>query len=92
MAIVIPDGWTEVDTEFEQQERAFQRGRDGLVVSIERGTVTGAMYAVTFLPENFHEDDRPISSYGDDGQLYTGDSLDEALAEAEEWMDNNPRD
>jgi hypothetical protein len=91
MSISVPDGWTEVDTEFGQQERAFQRRRDGLVVSIERGT-TSDQYAVSFLPQNFAEDNQAIRSYGDNGYLYSGDSLNEALEEAAEWMEENPRD
>lgn len=86
-----PDGWTELETEFGQQEYAFQRRRDGLVLSIERGT-THDKFAVSFLPQNFHEDDRPVRSYGDDGYLYSGDSLAEAADEAQEWMEENPQD
>lgn len=90
MSFTVPDGWTEVSTEFGQQERAFQRRRDGLVVSVEQGT-TSDKYAVSCLPQNFQNDNQPIRSYGDDGYLYSGGSLDEALSQAREWMDSNQR-
>lgn len=90
MNVDVPDGWTEIDTEFGQQEYAFQRRRDGLVVSVEHGT-TSDRYAVSFLPENFAQDNQAIRSYGDDGYLYSGDSLDDAVEEAVEWMAENPK-
>lgn len=86
--ISAPDGWSHIDTEFGQQIDAFQRQTDGLVVSIERGT-TGHKYAVSFLPENFPQDNQAIQSYGDDGYLYTGESEDAAFEEAEDWMQDN---
>lgn len=88
--ITAPKGWNSIGTEFEQQEYAFQRSRDGLVISIERG-VTQDKYSVSFLPENFHEDNQVIRSYGDSGYLYSGDSLEDALERTKEWMKNNKR-
>lgn len=86
--ITVPDGWSEISTGFEQQEHAFQRGRDGLVLSIEKGVALDK-YAVSFLPENFYEDNQVVKSYGDNGYLYSGDSFDEAVEKAEVWMREN---
>jgi hypothetical protein len=89
--IQLPDSWTELSTKFAQQEYAFQRRRDGLVLSVEEGT-TSDRYAVSFLPQNFDQDNQPIRSYEENGYLYSGPSLDVALEKAQEWMQENPRD
>jgi hypothetical protein len=88
----VPEGWTEVDTAFDQQHHAFMRGRDGLVLSVEEGTVgrSKGRYAVAALPENFRDDNQPIRSYGDSGYIHTGDDLDAAIEAAVEWMDEYP--
>lgn len=93
--ICTPDGWNRIETEFHQQIAAFQRRRDGLVLSIEKGTAQRTMgcYAVTFLPENFQDDNQPIQSYGNGGYLvFDGGDLDAARDAAVEWMKANPRD
>ncbi|WP_372611663.1 hypothetical protein [Halomonas sp.] len=56
----IPDGWHELNTEFTQQKQAFQRPRDGLIVSIEFGTGHQTDYSAVTLPENFVDDHRVI--------------------------------
>ena len=86
----VPDGWTEIDTEFEQQIAAYQRRRDGLVLSLESG-VTSDKYDVAALPENFANDNQAIPMYGDSGYIYSGDSLEDAESDLTEWMENNPK-
>lgn len=86
----VPEGWTEIDTEFSQQKAAYQRRRDGLVVSFETG-VTRDKFSVSLLPENFAQDNQVIRSMGDNGYLYSGDSLDAAEEKAKDWMENNSR-
>ena len=81
------DTWTEIDTAFDQQLAAFQRRRDGLVLSIEEGTVSRrkGRYSVVTLPQNFRDDNCVID------QVWTGDDRDRASEAAEEYMDDNPR-
>jgi hypothetical protein len=83
-----PEGWTKIGTEFEQQIAAYQRRRDGLVLSIEKATTTDK-YAVSFLPRNFQQDNQVIQSYGDSGYLYSGNSREDAFEKAKEWMETN---
>lgn len=80
-----PDGWTEIDSEFGQQLQAFQRRRDGLVVSIEQGTATYAEFSAVTLPQNFHEDNQPIDHITED------DDLGEVEERATNYMTENPR-
>lgn len=91
--IDVPDGWTQVETGFHQQLHAFQRRRDGLVISVEEGTVgrRHGRYAVAALPQNFRDDNQAIRRFGDNGYIHTGDDRDEALEAALDWMEENPR-
>lgn len=85
MSITVPDGWSEIKPALRDQERAFQR-TDGLVVSVEGDR----KYSVVFLPENFEDDNQVIQHYGDSGVLCEDCYLDEALEQAEDWMQENP--
>jgi len=81
----VPDGWSEMDTEFEQQLQAFQRRRDGLVVSVEKHTSPDGEYSVVTLPENFVDDNSVIDWITDN------DSRTEADSSAVTFMRNRDR-
>jgi len=57
----------------------------------KKGTTHGNKYAVTALPQNFRDDDRPIRSYGDGGYIWEGDDIDAARAAMTDWKKENPR-
>lgn len=83
-------GWSVIESpfEFHQQLRAYQRRRDGLVLSIERGTTswrTDDPYAVNTLPENFYNDSQVIDQIG------TTSTEEKAVEMAHEFMEENPR-
>jgi hypothetical protein len=97
-----PDGWTKLDPDDYTRENGnpfyhfrglLQRRRDGLVLAVEKGTGgrNRGAFMVVALPENFPDDDRPIRRYGDNGVIWDGDSLDEAIDAAENWAEDNPR-
>lgn len=88
--IEVPTGWSQISSEFKQQIAVFQRRRDGLVLSIEEAT-TNDKYAVSFLPQNFHQDNQVLQHLGNNGYLYSGDSEQKAFAEAKNWMEQNKK-
>jgi len=101
--IEAPDGWTKLNPDdytrdtghpFHHFRGLIQRRRDGLVLAVEKGTGgrNQGPFTVVALPENFPDDDRPIRRYGDDGTIWDGHSLDEAVEAAEDWAEDNPRD
>ena len=65
----IPDGWTEVETAFHQQQQAIQRSGDGLVLSIEKNTTDSSKWSLVTLPENFHNDNQIIDHVDADDSL-----------------------
>jgi hypothetical protein len=84
----VPEGWQAIDVEFSpQQMRAFQRKRDGLVLSVEQGTISRrkGKYAVNTLPQNFYEDNQVIDFVGG------YDTPPAAMDAAREYMKDNPR-
>ena len=81
----VPDGWTEVETAFHQQKQAFQRRRDGLVVSIERGTAHRVDWSAVTLPRNFREDNQTID------QIHDSNDRTEVEEQAVVFMQENPR-
>lgn len=85
----IPKGWMRVRQGLEYQEHLFKRKTDGLLISIE-SDLTEDDFAVVFLPRNFMEHNALIREFGDDGYLYSGDSLSDAIQEAMIWMEDNP--
>jgi hypothetical protein len=88
------DAWVDhdiSDVDSPQYIEAAQRRRDGLVLMLEKGTTHGNKYAVTALPQNFRDDDRPIRSYGDGGYIWEGDDIDTARAAMTDWKKENPR-
>ena len=78
-----PAGWTEIEPEFDHQRQTFQRGRDGLVVAIEREWMSS--YNVVTLPENYHQDNQTIDC------IEVGAELEDAAETAREWMEQNNR-
>ena len=74
-------GWTEIEPKFESQRQAFQRGRDGLVVSIEREGMS--CFNVVTLPENFDQDNQVIDC------IQLGAELEDAVETPREWMEHN---
>lgn len=86
----VPKGWVRVHHGLEYQEYVFQRMTDGLIVSVESGDTSKDDFAVVFLPRNFMEHNAVIQEFGDEGYLYSGDSLSEAIEEAKIWMEDNP--
>lgn len=81
----IPDGWTEIETAFQQQKQAFQRRRDGLVVSIEFGTAHNYDWSGVTLPENFAEDNQTID------RIHDSNDRTEVEEQAITFMKENPR-
>lgn len=83
-------GWFVIESpfEFHQQLKAYQRRRDGLVLSVEEGTTswrTDDRYAVNTLPENFRQDNQVIDQVG------TAPTEEKAVEIAHEFMEENPR-
>jgi hypothetical protein len=78
-----PAGWTEIEPEFDHQQQAFQRRRDGLVVSIEQES--HAAYNVVTLPENYYQDNQVIDC------IEAGVEPEDAAETAREWMEQNNR-
>ena len=74
-------GWTEIEPEFDYQRQTFQRGRDGLVVSIEQESY--AAYNIVTLPENYDQDNQVID------YVEVGVELEDAVETAREWMEHN---
>ena len=74
-----PAGWTEVEPEFEFQRQTFQRGRDGLVVSIEREGMS--CHNVVTLPENYDQDNQVIDC------IQLGAELEDAVETARAFME-----
>lgn len=87
----IPDGWSEVSTEYGHETNAYQRTRDGLVLAIERGIHEPAEYAVVALPENRREDTVPVRHIGDRGYLGYAEEESAAKKIAHDWMEQNKR-
>lgn len=85
----VPEGWVRIRHGLEYQEHVFQRMTDGLTVSVEHD-ITEDDFAVVFLPRNFMEHNAVIQEFGDEGYLYSGDSLSDAIEEAIIWMEDNP--
>lgn len=85
----VPEGWVRVHHGLEYQEYVFQRMTDGLIVSVE-SDLTEDDFAVVFLPRNFMDHNAVIQEFGDEGYLYSGDSLSDAIEEAKIWMEDNP--
>lgn len=82
-----PNGWAELESTDDYQLQAFQRRRDGLVLSVERGTTShrrGKHTAVT-LPQNYHEDNQVIDT------VTTHDDRDVVEDDAVEYMKEHPR-
>lgn len=83
--LAAPEGWVEIEPEWYIQKRVFQRRRDGLVVSIEKGTGHRFRWSAVTLPENFYEDSQVIDVIEDaDSQLAVE-------AAAVDYMKENPR-
>lgn len=80
----IPDGWTEIDTEFTQQKQAFQRRRDGLVMSIEFGTAHRVDWSASTLPQNFVDDNQIIEL------IHDSNDRTEVEEQAVVFMEENP--
>ena len=78
-----PAGWTEIEPEFDHQRQTFQRGRDGLVVAIEREGMS--YYNVVTLPENYYQDNQVIDC------VEVGVEPEDAAEAAHEWMEQNNR-
>lgn len=84
-----PDGWTQTITQENNEQQileAYQRRRDGLVLALEKGVVTGSKYSIAALPENWRDDNQPIRQYGDNGYLWEGDSIATGKSELETTM------
>ena len=74
-------GWTEIEPKFESQRQAFQRGRDGLVVSIEREGMS--CHNVVTLPENYDQDNQVIDC------IQLGAEPEDAAETARAFMEQN---
>jgi hypothetical protein len=74
-------GWTEIEPEFDHQRQAFQRGRDGLVVAIERDGRRSQN--VVTLPENYHQDNKIIDC------IRAGVEPEDAAETARAFMEQN---
>ena len=74
-------GWTEIEPEFDHQRQAFQRGRDGLVVAIERDGRRSQN--VVTLPENYHQDNQVID------YIEVGVEPEDAAETARAFMEQN---
>ena len=57
------DNWFELDDAPKRAARAWQNGRTGLVMVLER-MEHGDKWQLVLFPENFHEDADPVKHYG----------------------------
>ena len=74
-------GWTEIEPEFDYQQRTFQRRRDNLVVSIEQESY--AAYNIVTLPENYDQDNQVIDC------IQLGAEPEDAAETARAFMEQN---